>query len=99
MSLYESGDSSGVVSLKDICYGKSISKATGDVSIRKLAYLIIRGGFPANIDYSSSDASKMVKEYIDRIIEDDVSRIDGVKRDKHSYLDHLQEMMVQLQLI
>lgn len=83
MSLYESGDSSGVVSLKDICYGKSISKATGDVSIRKLAYLIIRGGFPANIDYSSSDASKMVKEYIDRIVEDDVSRIDGVKRDKH----------------
>lgn len=83
MSLYESGDSSGVVSLKDICDSKSISKATGDVSIRKLAYLIIRGGFPANIDYSSSDASKMVKEYIDRIIEDDVSRIDGVKRDKH----------------
>ena len=83
MSLYESGDSSGGVSLKDICDGKSISKATVDVSIRKLAYLIIRGGFPANIDYSSCDASKMVKEYIDRIIEDDVSRIDGVKRDKH----------------
>ncbi len=81
--MYESADSSGGVSLKDICDGKSISKATVDVSIRKLAYLIIRGGFPANIDYSSSDASKIVKEYIDRIIEDDVSRIDGVKRDKH----------------
>lgn len=40
MSLYESGDSSGVVSLKDICDGKSISKVTGDVSIRKLAYLL-----------------------------------------------------------
>lgn len=38
--MYESGDSSGVVSLKDICDSKSISKATCDVSIRKLAYLL-----------------------------------------------------------
>ena len=40
MSLYESGDFSGVVSLKDICDDKSIFKVTGDVSIRKLAYLL-----------------------------------------------------------
>lgn len=40
MSLYESDYSSSVVSLKDICDGKSISKATCDVSIRKLAYLL-----------------------------------------------------------
>lgn len=40
MSLYESDDSSSVVSLKDICYGKSISKVAGDVSIRKLTYLL-----------------------------------------------------------
>ena len=41
MSLYESDYSSSVVSLKDICDSKSISKATCDVSIRKLAYLLI----------------------------------------------------------
>ena len=40
MSLYESDYSSSVVSLKDICDDKSISKAIGDVSIRKLAYLL-----------------------------------------------------------
>ena len=39
MSLYESGDSSDLVSLKDICEGKKISKACGDVDIRELARL------------------------------------------------------------
>ena len=83
MSLYESGDSSGLVSLKDICEGKNISKATGNVDLKKLAYLIIRGGWPGNIGYTSSDARKIVREYIDLIIESDLYRLDGVNRDKH----------------
>lgn len=40
MSLFESGDSSGVVSLNDICDGKDISLATGKVDLRHLAELI-----------------------------------------------------------
>lgn len=83
MSLYESGDSNGFVSLKDICEGKDIAKNTGDVDLRKLAYLIIRGGFPGNINYSSLDALKIVKEYINLIIDDDLYRLDGINRDKH----------------
>lgn len=83
MSLYESGDSSGLISLKDICSGKKVSKATGEVNLRTLANLIIRGGFPGNIEYNSDDARKIVKEYIDLIIEDDLYRLDGVNRDKH----------------
>lgn len=83
MSLYESGDSTGDISLRDICNGEKISKATGDVSLRNLARLIIRGGWPANISYSSSDSRKMVNEYIKIIIDDDLNRIDGINRDKH----------------
>ena len=83
MSLYESGDSSGLVSLKDICDGKDIDKATGKVDLRILAELVIRGGFPSNIKYSSNDAKKVMKEYINLIIDDDLNRLDGIKRDKH----------------
>lgn len=83
MSLYESGNSSGLVSLKDICYGKDIAVSTGEVDIKKLANLIIRGGFPGYINYSANDARTAVKEYIDLIIDDDMSRLDGINRDKH----------------
>jgi len=49
MSLYESGDSSGKISLKDLCEGKLIPTMMEDVSLRDLAYYIVRGGFPAAI--------------------------------------------------
>ena len=83
MSLYETGDSTGDVSLKDICEGKFIDKATGKVELRNLARLIIRGGFPENINYSASDAKEIVNEYINLIINDDLYRLDGISRDKH----------------
>ena len=83
MSLYESGDSSGLVSLKDICEGKDISKNTGEVDLRHLAQLIIRGGFPGNLNFTSNEARKVVNEYINLIVDDDLYRLDGVKRDKH----------------
>ncbi len=83
MSLYESGDSSGLISLKDICDGKEISKSTGEVNLKKLAHLIIRGGWPGNLEFSTSEAKNAVSEYIDLIINDDLYRVDGVSRDKH----------------
>lgn len=83
MSLYESGDSTGKVSLKDICEGKEISLSTGEVSLKHLAHLIIRGGWPSYLNYSSLDARKATEEYINLIIDDDLYRLDGVKRDKH----------------
>ena len=83
MSLYETGDSTGDISLKDICKGKFIDKATGKVELRNLARLIIRGGFPGNINYSASDAKEIVNEYINLIINDDLYRLDGISRDKH----------------
>ena len=83
MSLYESGDSTGDVSLKDLCNNKLEQKLTGEVDLRKLAGLIIRGGWPANIEYSPKDSSDAIDEYIKLIIDDDLIRLDGVNRDKH----------------
>lgn len=83
MSLYETGDSTGDISLKDICEGKFIDKATGKVELRNLARLIIRGGFPGNISYTADDAKEVVNEYMNLIIDDDLYRLDGISRDKH----------------
>ena len=83
MSLYESGDSSGDISLKDLCNHKFKPKFTGEVDLKKLARLIIRGGFPANIEYSIKDASMMVKQYIKLTIDHDLFQLDGIQRDKH----------------
>ena len=83
MSLFESGDSTGDVSLKELCDNKLKEKLTGEVDLRHLAGLIIRGGWPANIDYSPKDSSEAVEQYLKLIIEDDLIRLDGVNRDKH----------------
>ena len=83
MSLYESGDSIGNISLKDLCNNKLEEKVTGEVDLRELAKLIIRGGWPANLEYSAKEASKVIEEYINIIIDDDLYRLDGVNRNKH----------------
>ncbi len=83
MSLYESGDSTGDISLEELCNNKFKGKLTGEVDLRNLARLIIRGGWPANLGYSAKDASDVIEEYINLIIDDDLYRLDGVNRDKH----------------
>ena len=83
MSLYEAGDSTGDISLEKLCSNDFKAKATGEVDLRNLARLIIRGGWPANLDYSAKDASEAIEEYINLIIDDDLNRLDGINRDKH----------------
>ena len=83
MSLYESGDSTGDISLEDLCNNNFKGKATGEVDLRNLARLIIRGGWPGNLEYSAKDASEAVEEYINLIIDDDLYRLDGINRDRH----------------
>lgn len=83
MSLYESGDSTGDISLEDLCSGKLKEKLTGEVDLKNIASLIIRGGWPGNLEYNSKEASVAIKQYLNLIIEDDLYRVDGVNRDKH----------------
>lgn len=81
MSLYESGDSSGKVSLKDIFNGTMKPVMTGEVDLRELMNLIVRGGWPGNLDVTVEQASLLPLEYLNAVIDDDVYRIDGIKRD------------------
>lgn len=83
MSLYESGNSSGEVSLKEICDGRIAAKLSGEVDLKKIIDLIIRGGWPANQETTLKQAAYLPIQYINAVLDDDVFRIDNVKRDKH----------------
>lgn len=80
MSLFESGDSSGKVSLESLCRGVLTDCVTGEVQLKRLTELIIRGGWPGNIDTPIENAALLPNEYINAVIDDDVYRMDGIKR-------------------
>ena len=82
MSLYESGNSTGEVSLEDLCNENLTPAMTGDVSLEDLIGYIIKGGWPGNLNASPEGASLLPIQYIDAIIDDDAYRIDGVNRNK-----------------
>jgi len=81
MSLYESGDSSGKVSLAALCRGEMTPAMTGEVDLTKLIDLIVRGGWPGNLGLPTKQAALLPAEYLNAVIDDDIYRIDGIKRD------------------
>ena len=80
MSLYESLDSTGDVSLEKLCKGELTPIFTGDVGLLKIIQMIVRGGWPGTINMDEKQASVLASEYINAVIEDDVYRVDGIKR-------------------
>lgn len=77
MSLYESGDSSGDISLKDLCEQKFHSKIFNDITLEKIAYLIARGGWPGNIDVNMSECNELANGYMENIIKTDLKKLDN----------------------
>jgi hypothetical protein len=82
MSLWESEESSGTVSLKSLFDGELDISGTADISIDQLTYLICRGGWPKALDCSEAVALQQAKDYYDGVINADISRVDGVSRNK-----------------
>lgn len=80
MSLYESKDSSGQVSLADLFAQKDIS-GMDNHSIDDIAFLICRGGWPMAVNQPGKIALRQAFDYYDAVVNDDISRVDGVKRD------------------
>lgn len=82
MSLYESGDSSGKVSLRELCETPDMKVIrTGEVNLLNLAGLIVRGGWPGVIGMSEGQASLLSREYLKAVISDDVFKLDGIRRE------------------
>lgn len=84
MSLFESGESDGYVSLNDLF--KNIEykgHLTKELSLEDIANLIMRGGWPDNMENTPKESQLIVKSYIKDILDKDINEIDGVKRDRN----------------
>jgi len=84
MSLYESGDSNGKISLIDLFNDNEvkINGITSDLSLNDLIFLASRGGWPETLNIDDKEKQLIVaSSYFDNICRDDTYDIDGVKRD------------------
>ena len=80
MSLYESKDSDGAVSLSNLFDDKEISCANHK-TLDDIAFLICRGGWPISIKLEGKASLFQAIDYFDSVVKNDISRVDSVKRD------------------
>ncbi|OFK79543.1 AAA family ATPase [Anaerosphaera sp. HMSC064C01] len=80
MSLYESKDSDGAISLSNLFDDKEISCANHK-TLDDIAFLICRGGWPISIKLDGKASLFQAIDYFDSVVKNDISRVDSVKRD------------------
>lgn len=80
MSLYESGESNGKVSLSHLFESRENIVATNSLRIDDIAFLICRGGWPFACSLQGDAALAQAFDYVDAVIKKDVSRVDGTNR-------------------
>lgn len=81
MSLWESEDSTGEVSLEELFTTPALIKGTSDINLEKIAFLTCRGGWPLAVNMKSDIALDQAFDYVDAIEKRDVSLADGINRD------------------
>lgn len=81
MSLWESGDSDGKVSLKALFENNIEATVCEGKSIENIAYLVCRGGWPKATLQSADIALDRAYDYYDAVVNIDISRVDGIERD------------------
>ena len=81
MSLFESGESNGSVSMQELFDGHNDIFSTNPLKIDDLAWLICRGGWPKATVTASDVALDLAYDYLEGVINSDISRADGVSRD------------------
>ena len=84
MSLFESLDSNGNVSLKDLFDGKNEIDGTSNLDIEDIAELIIKGGWPGNINKPLKASMRSIEGYCDIIATSEIQTVDGVKRNEET---------------
>lgn len=80
MSLYESGESNGGVSLSDLFDSKPLPVVKAEDSLVDLAFLTCRGGWPKALNQSDDIALRQAIDYVDAVATIDISRVDNTKR-------------------
>lgn len=81
MSLWESGESSGEVSLRCLFDDGNFKSARAmSQTLKDTAYLVCRGGWPQAVSQSGDEALDRALEYLDAVVTSDISRVDGVER-------------------
>ena len=80
MSLWESGESTGVVSLSDLFDGVSIEPQTNSMGLEQIAFLICRGGWPQATFLTGDIALEQARDYYEAIYKVDILRVDNTRR-------------------
>lgn len=80
MSLFESSESNGSISLKNLFDGNTDIEGFSELSIEKIAFAIVRGGWPASVGESEKNSMRHAIDYVEVVINEDVNRVDGVEK-------------------
>ena len=80
MSLFESGESNGTVSLSGAFDGKEEIEAISELTIEQIAFAIVRGGWPASVTDTPQNAMRHAIDYVEAIINADISRVDNIEK-------------------
>lgn len=90
MSLFESGESNGFVSLSDLFSGQEIKPVKSTVSLMNMSALICRGGWPGSVLLPKNDQLAVPRDLLNSIIARDIDKIDGTRKDKTKFLRFIQ---------
>lgn len=82
MSLYESKESTGEISLKELFDENTNIDGENPNDIEKLAFLICRGGWPGAIDLKEKPALQQAFDYLDGVAKSDINRADGIEKNE-----------------
>ena len=80
MSLFESGDSPGIVSFSDLFHGEHIEPFRADIDLKRLIDVTIRGGWPGMLNTTTNNAMRMSAEYLHLISKSELFRSGDRKR-------------------
>lgn len=81
MSLYESGESNGTVSLRRLFEGTAEVASTSELSVEDIAFCLCRGGWPGAINMEREDALDVARNYVGMLCERDVAAVDRTQKD------------------
>jgi predicted AAA+ superfamily ATPase len=80
MTLFESGESNGSVSLRHLFTAPEKILEKNELSLQDIAFLICRGGWPMAIGLPEDAALEQAFDYYDAVTKEDITKVDGVKR-------------------